>query len=241
MRGWLKNYATTIAGVGVLMKVLGGLLCVGIGYDPAGGWQAPGSIAGYLAANVHFILIGAGLIVAADAARFAKFEEFIRGVLPKAKLPLVLLCLLCASAVSARAQMAASPSMVGAGASFNQQVRPPVTGLAWGLLDLTPNNYNIWLMDITSKNFRPFVVDASVSTGIARDLHQFGGTHILGLVAVGASASGTNLGWTWTGGAMAPIPLKPGSKWSIVPLVRIYKSSLGDYQPMLSVTLGLKL
>jgi hypothetical protein len=90
---------------------------------------------------------------------------------------------------------------------------------------------------VISKSVKPFTVTTSITTGVAQHIKTVGIARIFLLTTAGVAAGGDNVGYSWTAGGAVAIPI--GKKgWAVVPMVRVIKSSLTDFQGIYGVNVG---
>jgi hypothetical protein len=126
----------------------------------------------------------------------------------------------------------------GLGVSYNGSGSPAVagTGLYAHLLPTNSGTYAFTVVDALPTSLKPFTVTTNFGAGVAQRVVTIGKVPIYIPTSAGVSYTGTNTGWSWSTGAMAPIHVK--NNWYIAPHVRIVKSSVsnGDgYQPIVGV------
>ena len=124
----------------------------------------------------------------------------------------------------------------GMGMSWNPYSAPEVTGNALYAHLITAGTYSFTLMDITSKQVRPFVPMATFTSGIAQHVRDLGPAKIFWVGTVGVSAGGNNVGWTWTTGGAVSFAL--GKGWVVMPCVRVLKSSVSEFQGVAGLIFG---
>ena len=134
------------------------------------------------------------------------------------------------------------PSNVyAAGLSGNTVGSPAIGGTAaWGsLVSATTNTYSFTALDLLPG--AGGVVSTNISTGIAQNVASFtisGKTIALYVpVTAGLNVQAANPTWTWTGGAVAFIPIK--GSWMLAPVVRFAKQPNGySMMPGLMIAWG---
>jgi hypothetical protein len=127
---------------------------------------------------------------------------------------------------------------VGFGASYNQQLSPPVSG--WGVYakKITDKTYSFNVVDITSKTLKPFTVQTVTSTGIAQYIGSYSKMKVFGIINAGVAAAESNVGFGYSGGVAFTTKIKDNIIL-IIP-VRVQKTTLGDWQGTIGVGIGLK-
>lgn len=148
---------------------------------------------------------------------------------------------LSAICVLALPLMAQTPDLpqkefVSIGASWNQYSAPQISGTLLYAHQISGGTYSFNLIDVISKSVKPFVVTTSISTGIAQCLRNIGPAKVFAVSTVGVAAGGENVGYSWTAGGCVVIPMKKG--WSLMPHVRVIKSSLSDFQGIWGLSIG---
>ncbi len=130
-----------------------------------------------------------------------------------------------------------------AGATFNQYAAPQINGLAVYAHRLTSNEhpmYSFSVINILSVQRSPFRVMTTTETGVAQYLTTFGAFRVYGIgtlgLATAGSGDGTNTGMVFTGGGLAQASI--GKGWTVGPLVRIVKPTIGDRQWAAGLVIG---
>jgi hypothetical protein len=126
---------------------------------------------------------------------------------------------------------------VAAGVSFNQYGTPQISGTGLYAYRLTgADTYSFSLVDIFPNSFRPFRVTNAYTTGVGQRVRAINGVPIFAVGSIGAATAADNTGWAWTAGGLAAIPI--GRGFSILPNLRILKSSVSEYQYAVGVMVG---
>jgi hypothetical protein len=120
--------------------------------------------------------------------------------------------------------------------SWNPYSAPEITGNGLYAHKLTEGTYSFTLLDVTSKTIRPFVPLTTFTSGIAQHVRDFGPAKIFWVGTVGISYGGDNVGWTYTSGGAVVFGLGKGR--SIMPNVRVLKSSVSAFQCVAGVLFG---
>lgn len=138
----------------------------------------------------------------------------------------------------------AGPSQwAGAGASWNQFASPQINGMLAYAKRLTSNaypTYSFTVINILSVQRQPFRVMTTTETGVAQKATSFGPFAIYGLGTMGLATAGTeegtSTGMVFGGGGMALAGI--GKGWTVGPLIRIIKPTIGDRQWAVGVMMG---
>lgn len=158
---------------------------------------------------------------------------------------LVLSMLIVACAVTAQtaapAPAAATPiqNLYAAGVSYNVGASPAVAGTGlYAHLVASPGTYAFTAVDVLPASTKPFTVNTNFGVGIAQQIATIGKIPIFVPTSAGVSFNGVNTGWQWNAGALAVIKLK--GNYSLLPTVRLVKSSVGGsgYQPIVGLLFG---
>jgi hypothetical protein len=225
----MQNWKTTVAGL-----VTGGLLAWA-------NYSGPNTRQGYISA-IGLAVIG---ILAKDFDVQLNANELsaIKSLL--GKIPVVVLMLLLAGSLSAQTPAAPTPTQnfYAAGVSYNNGASPSVagTGLYAHLLPTGTNTYAFTVADILPTSYKPFTVTSNFGVGVAQKLFSVGKVDLYVPTSAGISFTGTNTGWSWTTGVIAPVTVK--GNWGIAPAVRLIKSNVPGgqgYQPIGTVLLTYK-
>ena len=117
-----------------------------------------------------------------------------------------------------------------AGMGWNQYASPQLNGnlLYAHRAGADDSLYSFTFVDAVSKSWQPFETATSITTGLAQKFLAVGRVKVYATTGVGIMAGGTNVGYSWTSGGAASIPLKKG--WALLPNIRVIKSSLTDFQ-----------
>ena len=128
-------------------------------------------------------------------------------------------------------------NFVAAGMAWNQYANPQVSGtLLYAKKANDSGTYSFSMVDVISKSEGQFSTATSISTGFAQHVLDFGKVRVFAVTTVGVLAGGDNIGYSWTGGGCFTVGL--GKGWSLMPSVRVLKSSLTDFQPVIGVAIG---
>jgi hypothetical protein len=126
---------------------------------------------------------------------------------------------------------------VAAGMSWNQYSAPEINGnLLYAHKITDQNTYSFTFMDVISKSWKPFTATTAVSTGVAQHVRTIGPARCFLVTTVGVAAGGDNVGYVWTGGGAFAIPI--GKSFTMLPNVRVLKSSLSDFQYIAGIMIG---
>lgn len=153
---------------------------------------------------------------------------------------LLLLCTVATFAQSTPPPSAPLPNNIySIGGSYNNGVTPSyaVTAMYAKLLNADAGTYGFTVLDILPISVKPATISTNIGVGIAqRVLTLPNGVNIFAPVDAGVSITGTNTGWSWTGGLLADYNLKKKgipTVYHLQPNVRFIKSSVSngaDYQ-----------
>lgn len=136
------------------------------------------------------------------------------------------------------AQTTQVQNIYAAGLSYNNVGTPSLAGTALYAHALTDGSgtYAFTVYDALPTSYKPFVVTSNVSVGIAQKVFSVGSVPVFIPTSAGVSFTGTNTGWAWSTGAMIPVKIK--GNWSLMPNVRVVKSSVSNgtgYQAILGL------
>jgi hypothetical protein len=127
---------------------------------------------------------------------------------------------------------------VAAGVALNQYAAPQISGTLLYAKQVTAvNTYSFTLVDVISKSLQPFEAATSISSGVAQQILKLEGIRIFATTTVGMIAGGEDIGWSWTGGGAAAIPLGK-SGFSLLPSVRFLASGLTERQMIYGLAIG---
>ena len=161
---------------------------------------------------------------------------------------ILILSALFLAAAAASAQTATLPSnLYAAGASYNSGASPQIagTGLYARLVTSTDattgvvtntGTYAFTAIDVLPISVSPFTVSTNIGVGVAQKVLEVNGIRFFMPTSAGISITGTNTGWSWTGGILADYNFKKSgaaTKYHLMPNVRFLKSSVSngsDYQ-----------
>jgi len=132
-------------------------------------------------------------------------------------------------------------NIYAAGISFNNAAQPAIagTGLYARLVSPSSGTYAFTAVDVLPTSTKPFTVTTNFSAGVAQKVFTIGSVPIFVPTSAGVSFSGTNTGWAWSTGAIAPIKIK--GSWRIFPTVRVARSNVSSgsgVQPIIGVLFG---
>ncbi len=130
-------------------------------------------------------------------------------------------------------------NLMAAGVSYNPQASPKVAGSALVANSAGDGTYLLTMFDALPTTVAPYVVTSQVTTGVAKRVISIKGAPIYVPTAAGISWTGTNVGWSWTTGALASIRIR--DQWYALPNVRVLKSSIGNgsgYIPIIGIMFG---
>ena len=238
------NWITTV--IGVLLGVVGAVAGVAQVIPSTLMWH------GY---NVDALLTSVAGIVGAVALLLAK-DKGITVDLPKVGVILFAILAWMAAPGAVQAQTNDLPTnLYAVGASYNNAASPAIAGTALyariftstdattGVVSKT-NTYAFTAMDILPVSKKPFTVSTNIGAGIAEKVFTFNGINVFMPTSAGVSITGSNTGWSWTGGIIADYNIKKSGKptaYHIMPNVRFLKSSVSggaDYQLIGGVLFG---
>lgn len=131
-----------------------------------------------------------------------------------------------------------------AGVQFTGYSSPAINGLlayARRIAGQDRPTYSYTAVQFTSADQQPFRLMATTETGLATYLFRFRGVDVFGLATAGlasaGSASGTNVGYSVTGGFIGLVGISKGV--SIGPYYRVLKSSLSGAQHAVGMLIGI--
>jgi hypothetical protein len=194
------------------------------------------SLLAYVQAHPHTTV---GVLLAAFIAAYHSTAPKDQNTL---KAILLVGCLLVCFPAPSQAQT--NPTNIyAAGISFNNAGTPAIagTGLYARAVNDASGTYIFTVVDALPTNLKPFTVTSNFGGGIAQKIFSIGKVPIFIPSSAGISFNGTNTGWAWSTGAIAPIKLSAKSNWRIFPTVRIAKSSVSNgtgYQPIVGILFG---
>jgi|SRR5579872_895504 len=128
----------------------------------------------------------------------------------------------------APATAASITNLYGAGISFNNAGTPSLAGTALYAHALSDGSgtYAFTVVDALPTSYKPFTVTTNISAGVAQKLFTLKNIPIFVPTSAGISFNGTNTGWAWSTGALAPIKVK--GNYYLMPSVRVVKSSVSN-------------
>lgn len=147
---------------------------------------------------------------------------------------LALLLLACSVAFG----QSAPQNIYAAGVSYNGSATPHVAGTALYARGLTDGTYMVTVFDALPISKAPFTVQTQVGVGIAQKLFTVAGLPVYSPNSVNIAFNGTNTGWAWNTGFATRFAAKKGSKWYLMPTVRVNHSSVSSgsgYQPIIGL------
>ena len=149
------------------------------------------------------------------------------------------LTILILAAYTVAAQTTPFNNIYAFGVSYNNATTPSVDGTALyarlvaantssttTALGTTTSSYPTYAftaIDILPVSIKPFEVSTDMSVGVAQRIFNFNNVNFFIPVSAGPAITGTNVGWNWTSGILADIPITKGGKptnWGILPNVR---------------------
>lgn len=138
--------------------------------------------------------------------------------------------LLAVAVLSGRAQTvdsAALPKSVYAvGLSANPGQSPSVAGTASWLTEVNGSGtYVGTVVDFLPQTIKPIVVNTNVGVFAAQKVATIAGHNVYGTGSTGISVSGSNTGWSYSGGGAVPFKL-PKPNWYLLASVRFSKSTV---------------
>jgi hypothetical protein len=128
------------------------------------------------------------------------------------------------------------PDFFAAGANFNQQLTPPISGWALYAKPATENNYIFSFADVTSKTLKPFTVSITLMPGVARRLGRYAGVDLFIAGNVGGAFGGDNAGLAYSGAGAGVFRVY--KDWCGVVPVRVLKTTIGDLQLVIGLGIG---
>lgn len=132
-----------------------------------------------------------------------------------------------------------------AGGSWNQTGSPQFCFTAANAHRITTGVYSFTAVDVFAltnptpllPNQAKYTITVTPTTGIATQIRSFGKVRLFGIGTIGAAAGGSQVGWAYSAGGFAYIPL--GKGFSVIPNFRTVKTSLsGEFQGILGVMIG---
>jgi hypothetical protein len=133
---------------------------------------------------------------------------------------------------------------LGAGVQFNQYASPQINGVlayAKKLRGEEKPTYSYTAVNFLSVQKEPFRVMTTTETGIAQYLTRFRRMDVYALGTAGMASSGgesgTNVGYSLSGGLMAITAVRKGV--TIGPYYRATKTSLSDAQHAVGIMIGI--
>jgi hypothetical protein len=125
---------------------------------------------------------------------------------------------------------ALNPSMIFmAGPSYNPSGSPQVAGTFMSAYAInTVGTYGFTIYDATPSGTDPFTVHTSVGIGMAQRVSSLGQVGLYMPTGAAVDYTGDNVGWAWTTGLGAAIPLT--HHMLLMPTIRTQKSSVGNGQ-----------
>ena len=96
--------------------------------------------------------------------------------------------------------------------------------------------YSVTVVDVLSKSITPFETSVGISTGLAQHVRDIGPGRVFVVTTVRTLAGGENVGYLWTGGGGFAVGI--GRGFSAMPILRVIKSSLTDFQASYGLVIG---
>lgn len=131
-------------------------------------------------------------------------------------------------------------NLYGLAPSWNVGGSPAIAGTALYAHEVnTSGTYAFTAVDMLPNTLKPLTVTTNIGVGVAQKVATIGEVPIYVPSSAGISVNGSNTGWAWTAGALAPIKVK--GDWYLLLGGRLVKSSVSGgsgYQPILSVGIG---
>ena len=93
--------------------------------------------------------------------------------------------------------------------------------------------YGYTVADILPISLNPTVVATNVGVGIAQKALTIGSVNFYIPASVGPTITGSNIGWNWTWGGLADIPIKKAgvpTAWGIEPNIRTLSATVNGVQ-----------
>ena len=136
------------------------------------------------------------------------------------------------------AQSTLPSNIYAVGASYNNAASPSIAGTALyaKLASADSGTYAFTVVDILPTSVKPFTVSTNIGVGVAQKAFNIGPVNVFIPTSAGVSITGTNTGWSWSGGALFDYNIKKDGKataYHLMPNVRFLKSSVSngsDYQ-----------
>lgn len=127
-------------------------------------------------------------------------------------------------------------NIYAAGGSYNPGAEPSFAGTA--LYAHAANGSGLYafsLFDALPSTTKPFTVTTNVGIGVGQRVATLSNVGIYMPTAIGVAWTGSGVGYNWSTGALASIPV--GSNFYIMPVVRVLKSSVGGagYTPIVGL------
>ena len=135
--------------------------------------------------------------------------------------------------------------LVGAGGSYNQTGIPQFSLNVYYGHKVAVNLYSFTFVDIFARtldttglpaNSPRFSITTAPTTGLAQKLRDIGPIKVYVLGTIGGAAGGTNVGWSYTTGGFAYIPIR--KDYHIILNFRALKSSITEVQGIYGVAFG---
>jgi hypothetical protein len=149
-----------------------------------------------------------------------------------------MLLMVCAAVTFAQTAPPQEPplpdNVYSIGGSYNNGGSPAyaLTAIYAKLLSNDAGTYGFTVIDVLPVSVKPAIVTTNIGVGIAqRVLKLPNGVNIFAPVDAGVSITGTNTGWSWTGGILADYVFKKNgipSRYHLQPNVRFIKSSVSN-------------
>ena len=242
----MNHWKTTVAGllsafigiVGPLSGLLASLQAITA--------QQPG----HAPADYRYAIAGAILTFLAAAARVwigmlqndapPPDSVTVQTTMSSKVVPVLLLVLLLGMAAQAQAPAPTLPaSSYGFGVSYNNGAKPSLAGtLTYSHLLLSSDTactnlvtlcYGYTVLDILPLSFNPSVVTTNIGVGVAQKALTIGKVNFFIPASVGPTITGTNVGWNWSGGGLADIPIEKAggpTHWHVQPNIRFVNANV---------------
>jgi hypothetical protein len=135
--------------------------------------------------------------------------------------------------------------LFAAGGSFSQTGTPQFAADILYAHRVSAGLYSFTIVDIFAQSNAPdpavpnapkFTITTAPTTGVAQHVRDVGPVKLFVIATVGGAAGGTHVGWSYTTGGAAIIPVT--KNFSAILNFRALKSSLGDVQGIYGVAIG---
>jgi hypothetical protein len=152
------------------------------------------------------------------------------------KMPSMILFLPLFLLIPLVAKAAEPDNVFVAGVAWNQYAAPQISGNLTYAHRIGEGLYNFNLVDVTSRQTHPFSAAVSIAPGLAKKFMTINGIKIYELAAAGIMTGDNRIGFAWSTGGAAIIPL--GKQIWLMPSVRVLKASMIDFQSIYGIAIG---